>query len=881
MGIAATTLSDSTDSRPCGRLPPSGPLARVDRAGLALSLAEFALALDDLGRPEDAIRELDRAVATLTGIDRDRARVQRAIILRRLGRDEEALASYRVALAGFRRAGDRLWQARTLTNRGVLQAYRGDVRAAERDLRRAESLYAELGDRAAVAQVRHNLGFVAARAGDIPKAMHWYDRADEDFRRHGRPAQALIDRADLLLEAQLWAEAYHVAAAAARAATRHRLLSLLPQARLLQARAALATGDAAGARAAAAAARAAFRRQGRAHWTALADYVLWRADTNPAASDTAWFAEAGELARRLAEAGWTEAALETQILAAEAAIDLTNGSAAGFPGDDGFPNHEDFPNHEHFPNHEVFPNDDGPNDGGIPDDAGSGRDAGGAGGPAARAAVADLARTVSAIPRASMRVRARAWYGRALTRLFAGDRVGAKRALSSAMRLLDAYRDTLGSAELRANVSAEGTRPATLGLRLALHDRDAMGVLTWAERHRLAALRLARRPPPAVELAQRLAQLRHVHAEISTVDGDSVRLAGLRRRQRHIEAAVRRLTWRTPAVTSDLRRPVTAIRAGLAGRTLVEFVQVDGALGAVVITDDRARLRDLGRVAEIAAEANALRFALRRLALRAGTARSLAAARTAAAHAARRLDALILAPLRRLIGDAPLVLVPTGVLFGLPWPMLATCRGRTLDVAPSASLWCAASEYGAAPGPSESLVLVAAQAPPHAVTEVERVAQTRPDAVVLAGARARVPTVVAALDGAGVAHLAAHGQFRADNPLFSQVCLADGPLTGYDLLYLRQPPGLLVVSACETGRASVRDGDELMGFTSAMLGLGTRAVVASVGPVDDEATAALMVDLHRRLHAGATPAAALAQAQVATADDPYDSTYSFVCFGAG
>lgn len=815
-------------------MPPTSPLARTGRAGMAMSLAEFALALDDLGRPDDAIRELDRAVAILTGVDRERARVQRAIILRRLGRDEEALASYRVALAGFRRAGDRLWQARTLTNRGVLRAYRGDVRAAERDLRRAEWLYADLGDRAALAQVRHNLGFVAARAGDIPTAMRWYDRADEDFRRHGRPAQALIDRADLLLEAQLWPEAYRLAAAAARTAARHRLLSLLPQARLLQAQAALATGDADGARAAAAAARAAFRRQGRARWTALADYVVWRANCGPA-TGTAWLAAAGDLAGRLAEAGWVEAAMEARILAAESAIDLAGA--------------------------------------GDPDRSG---------GPAAQAAVAELARAVSTNPRGPARLRARAWYGRALIRLFEGDRSGAKRALNSAMRLLDAYRDTLGAAELRANVSAEGTRPATLGLRLALLDRDAVAVLTWAERHRMAALRLARRPRPAAELTERLAQLRHVCTELSTVDGDPVKLKILRRRQRYLEDAVRRLTWRTPAAASDLRRPVTAIRAGIGGRALVEFIQLDGALGAVVLAGNRARLRDLGRVAEVAAEAAALRFALRRLALRMGTARSLAAARTAADHAARRLDALILAPLRRLIGDAPLVLVPTGILFGLPWPMLATCRGRALHVAPSASLWCAAMQPGAAPGARGGpLVLVAAQTPPHAAAEVERVARTRPDAIVLAGARARVPAVVAALDGAGVAHVAAHGRFRADNPLFSHVSLTDGPLTGYDLLHLRRPPDLLVVSACDTGRASVRDGDELMGFTSAMLGLGTRAVVASVGPVDDEATAVLMVDLHRRLYAGAAPAAALAEAQAATASDPYDSTYGFVCFGAG
>jgi CHAT domain-containing protein len=90
-----------------------------------------------------------------------------------------------------------------------------------------------------------------------------------------------------------------------------------------------------------------------------------------------------------------------------------------------------------------------------------------------------------------------------------------------------------------------------------------------------------------------------------------------------------------------------------------------------------------------------------------------------------------------------------------------------------------------------------------------------------------------------------------------------------------------VLSACETGLSTVYGRDDVAGFTSAVLALGTRAVVSSVGAVDDEATAALMVDLHRRLRGGAAPAAALAAAQVATATDPCASTYGFVCFGPG
>ena len=66
--------------------------------------------------------------------------MQRALILQRLGRLDDALEGYRRPLAAFRRAGDVLWEARSLCNRGVLQVYRGALAAAEADLLRAEAV---------------------------------------------------------------------------------------------------------------------------------------------------------------------------------------------------------------------------------------------------------------------------------------------------------------------------------------------------------------------------------------------------------------------------------------------------------------------------------------------------------------------------------------------------------------------------------------------------------------------------------------------------------------------------------------------------------------------------------------------------------------------
>ena len=138
------------------------------------------------------------------------------------------------------------------------------------------------------------------------------------------------------------------------------------------------------------------------------------------------------------------------------------------------------------------------------------------------------------------------------------------------------------------------------------------------------------------------------------------------------------------------------------------------------------------------------------------------------------------------------------------------------------------------------MVLAAGPGLSHGVEEVDVLALDHPLADRYTGERATVAAVTAALDGADVAHIAAHGHLRTDNPLFSALQLADGPLTVYDLERLATPPRLMVLSACDTGLADIRPGDEQLGLASALLGMGTSSLVAAVLPVDDAVTSALM-----------------------------------------
>jgi len=285
-------------------------------------------------------------------------------------------------------------------------------------------------------------------------------------------------------------------------------------------------------------------------------------------------------------------------------------------------------------------------------------------------------------------------------------------------------------------------------------------------------------------------------------------------------------------------------------------------------------------VARVATELRALRFALRRRA--GGHAGPASAAADSLAHSAGLLDELLLRPLLRTIGERHLVVVPTGKLHGLPWSLLPSCHGRPVSVAPSAHTWLRAAvdaEAASSPTSMPRTVLVAGPGLPAAVGEISSLAAGYDDATCLVGKQASVAVVLAALEGAECAHLAAHGRFRDDNPQFSAVTLADGPLTVFDLEGLRRPPRLVVLSACDSGVSAVHGGDELMGFAAVLLALGTQSLIATVVPVLDASAQRLMLALHAELREGRRPAVALAAAQSAAASTV--EAAAFVCYGAG
>jgi CHAT domain-containing protein len=119
-----------------------------------------------------------------------------------------------------------------------------------------------------------------------------------------------------------------------------------------------------------------------------------------------------------------------------------------------------------------------------------------------------------------------------------------------------------------------------------------------------------------------------------------------------------------------------------------------------------------------------------------------------------------------------------------------------------------------------------------------------------------------AAPGSDILHLACHGLFRADNPIFSALKLSDGWLTAADVMPLDLAGSLVLLSACESGRSQVIGGDEILGLTRAFLGAGATTVVVSLWLVQDQTTAALMGTWYKRLSSGDAPTTALRAAQL-------------------
>jgi CHAT domain-containing protein len=128
-----------------------------------------------------------------------------------------------------------------------------------------------------------------------------------------------------------------------------------------------------------------------------------------------------------------------------------------------------------------------------------------------------------------------------------------------------------------------------------------------------------------------------------------------------------------------------------------------------------------------------------------------------------------------------------------------------------------------------------------------------------------------------VVHLACHGDFHPTQPLQSGVVFAGKEmLTAQEIMGLSLQANLVTLSACRTGRSEIYSGDELVGFTRALLYAGASSVVVSLWAVDDVSTAILMEQFYSALQQGQSKAQALKSAALCVRDMTTDKAITYV-----
>jgi CHAT domain-containing protein len=143
---------------------------------------------------------------------------------------------------------------------------------------------------------------------------------------------------------------------------------------------------------------------------------------------------------------------------------------------------------------------------------------------------------------------------------------------------------------------------------------------------------------------------------------------------------------------------------------------------------------------------------------------------------------------------------------------------------------------------------------------VQTVARLLPHADIRVGQAANLEALRELGPASRCVHIATHGYFREDNPLFSGVRLGDAFLTVHDIYGLRLPVDLITLSGCGTGLNVVAAGDELRGLVRGLLAAGARSTVLSLWDVHDQSTAEFMTSLYEGLNAGLSKAVALQHA---------------------
>ena len=301
--------------------------------------------------------------------------------------------------------------------------------------------------------------------------------------------------------------------------------------------------------------------------------------------------------------------------------------------------------------------------------------------------------------------------------------------------------------------------------------------------------------------------------------------------------------------------PLETIQAAIPeGAMLLEYYVAQGVLYVCLLNRTGLEIVPLAAIEDIRTRMRLLRFQLGKFRPESeDPATADAESGQATANHLRDLYDDLVGPIRgQLQGVRHLIFAPHDFLHHLPFHALRGPDGYVIDdftvsYAPSATVFALCSTRRLAPY-SDSLVFgLPDERAPHIRVEAEAAAAALPHSRLFLGGEATEAVLRQRGPLSRFIHIATHGLFRRDNPLFSAIRLGGSHLTLLDLYNLSLGAELVTLSGCSTGLNVVVGGDELLGLMRGLLLAGAHSVMVSLWDVNDLSTAKFMRYFYEQL----------------------------------
>jgi len=349
------------------------------------------------------------------------------------------------------------------------------------------------------------------------------------------------------------------------------------------------------------------------------------------------------------------------------------------------------------------------------------------------------------------------------------------------------------------------------------------------------------------------------------------RIATLQKQARHREKELVRVlqeATETDATQAGLQTPshvpLANIRAAIPADTLlIEYFRIRNRILVCVLGPESLEILPVTLETRVAGLLRLLQFQLSKFHLNPQYLETFHSSLVQAtqAHLKELYDELI-APIALRLKASHLIFVPHGLLHYVPFHALFSGSEHMIDrytisYSPSASIFSLCQTRSANSSGGSLIFGIPDPQAPAILDEVQALngVLDRPDLFV--GQQATEEVLRSKGPGSRLIHIATHGRFRQDNPMFSAIRLGDSFLSLFDLYQLKLPVELITLSGCSTGLNVVAAGDELVGLARGLLHAGAQSLILSLWDVHDRSTAEFMAAFYRLLQQGKTKAVAL------------------------